>query len=81
MLSGVPNFFRNTSYSMFLLFGIGSLSDTKARVALSQKLLSSPFTTIAVFALEYHDFILGAVVAEVEQRLLLPLVPTGSCIS
>ena len=85
MLSGVPNFFRNTSYSMFLLFGIGSVSDTKARVALSQKLLSSPFTTIAVFALEYHDFILDThdfildtVVAEVERLLLLPLVSTGS---
>ena len=67
---------------MFLLFGIGSLSDTKARVALSQKLVSFPFTTIAVFALEYHDFILGTVVVvEVERLLLLPLVPTGSCIS
>ena len=78
MLSGVPNFFRNTSYSMFLLFGIGSVLNIKALVALSQKLLSSLFTTVVVFALEYHDFILDTVVAEIERLLLLPLVPTGS---
>ena len=46
---------------MFLFFGIGSVSDIKIRVALSQKLLSLSFTTIAVFALEYHDFILDTV--------------------